>query len=125
MASPRMLRRQLPKLLGALFMGILVFGLSFDRGSANVDPLDQQLQAFIEAASAVDQVMATWQPKIANAELGQTEALRQEANIEIREAIDAVDGISFADYQHLRQTLATDPAMLARVKEIMHQQGQR
>lgn len=117
-----MLRRQFPKLAGALLLGLLVFALSNDRGSADIDPLDRQLEAFIEAASAVDRVTSDWQPKIARADNRQATALRDQANIEIRESIEAVDGISFAEYQRIRRTLAVDPELLARVTEIMHQQ---
>ncbi|MDH3662775.1 MAG: hypothetical protein OEU92_22560 [Alphaproteobacteria bacterium] len=114
-----MIRPRLLKMSGAVLFGLAIFGLSNDRGSANGDPEDRKLEAFIEAASAVDGVMATWQPRIVGAEDHEAEALRQQANIAIRESIENVEGISFAEYRNLRQAIAVDPKTRARVTEIM------
>lgn len=114
-----MRRRHLFRLLGAVLFGLAVFGLSNHRGSANVDTEDRKLEAFIEAAAAVDGVMATWQPKIGRADSETADALRHEANLEIRESIERVDGISFAEYRDLRQAIVLDPDMRQRVTDLM------
>jgi|GEM_PF-6612274 len=116
-----MARRQILKICGAILIGVAAFGLSNDRGSANVDPDDRKLRAFIEAAAAVEDVMALWQPRIARADQNQTLALRHQANIDIRESIEKIDGISLAEYREIRQEIAADPEVLARVTEIMRQ----
>lgn len=118
-------RHHLLRICGAALIGILIFGLSNDRGSAKGDPGDQKLKAFIEAAASVDGVMATWQPIIARASDDEAEALRHQANSEIRESIQKVAGISLAEYQEIRRAIAVDSDMLARVTEIMRRQGQR
>ena len=119
-----MIRRQLPKVCVAILLGVMIYGVSNDRGSANVDPEDRKLEAFIEAAAAVDGVMAIWQPKIVGADEQKAEALRLEANVEIRESIDKVEGISFAEYRTLRQAIAIDPDMRARITELMQRSRQ-
>ncbi|MEL6965015.1 MAG: DUF4168 domain-containing protein [Pseudomonadota bacterium] len=117
-----MLQGPLPKIAGALVVVFMVIALWNAHGAATVDPMDHKIEAFVEAASAVDQVKAVWQPKIASADADKAAGLRQEANKEIRRSIDAVDGISFADYQSIRQRLASDPELLARVTDIMRDQ---
>lgn len=116
-----MVRHQLTKIGGAFLLGVAIFGLSNDRGSANVDHDDRKLEAFIEAAAAVDSIMASWQPKIIRADSNDAAALRRQANIEIRRSIEQVDGISLSEYRKIRQELATNPDILARVIDIMHQ----
>ena len=114
-----MSRHHLLRIGGAALLGLLIFSLSNDRGSAKGDPEDRKLEAFIEAAASVDGVMASWQPIIARASDNEAEALRRQANAEIRKSIEKVDGISLAEYREIRQSIAIDPGMLARVTEIM------
>lgn len=116
--------RLLPKTIVVVLFGILIFGFSLHRGSANDDPEDRKLEAFIEAAAAVEGVMAIWQPKIAGAGDRGAEALRHQANRDIRESIERVEGISFGEYREIRQAIAADSDMLARVTEIMRRQRQ-
>ncbi len=119
-----MTRRQLLKICSFILFGLVVFGLTNDRGSANGDPEERRLEAFIEAAAAVDGVMATWQAKIIRADGDKADLLRHQANDAIRESIEQVEGISFAEYRELRRAIAVDPAMLARVTDMMRRQQQ-
>ncbi len=116
--------RQLLKICGVILFGLAIFGFSNERGSANGDPADQKLEAFIEAAAAVDGVTATWQTRIVGADDQEADVLRHQANDEIRESIEQVEGISFAEYREIRRAIAADPEMLARVTAIMRQQQQ-
>ncbi len=119
-----MSQRQLLKVCCAVLFGLAIFGFWNERGSAKDDPEERKLEAFIEAAAAVDGVMAAWQTKIVLAEDHETEGLRNRANDEIRESIEQVDGISFTEYREIRHAIAADPDMLARVKDIMRRQRQ-
>jgi hypothetical protein len=117
------MRRSLSlQIAGVVLLGFLVIAFWNDRGSATIDPVDQKLEAFVEAAFAVDQVKAVWQPKIAGAAVDRAADLREQANHEIRKSIDAVEGMSFADYQRISKSLASDPDLLARVTDIMREQ---
>lgn len=117
-----MKRYQLPRIGGALLLCLLVFGFSNHRGSADGDSEHRKLEAFVMAAAAVDGVAASWQPRITRAEAGEAEALRELANTEIRESVEKVDGITYAEYREIRQAIAADPEMLAEVEEIMRRQ---
>jgi hypothetical protein len=112
-------RGHLLKITSALVLGFLVIAFWNDRGAATIDPVDQKLEAFVEAAFVVDQIKAVWQPRIAGADVDQAADLRQQANNEIRQSIDAVEGISFEDYQRISKSLASDPDLLGRVTDIM------
>lgn len=116
--------RQLLRVSVAVLFGLAIFGFSNDQGSAVGDPEDRKLEAFIEAAAAVDGVMATWQAKIVRADDDRAEALRHQANDEIRESIEQVNGITFAEYREIRRSIAVDPDMLARVTDLMRRQHQ-
>ncbi|MEM9625282.1 MAG: hypothetical protein AAGA21_03550 [Pseudomonadota bacterium] len=116
--------RALLKICVAALVGLAIFGFSSDREPAIGEAEDRKLEAFIEAAAAVDSVMAAWQPKIAGADGDRAESLRLRANDEIRASIEQVDGISFAEYRDIRRAIATDPEMLARVTDIMRRQHQ-
>lgn len=116
-----MFRSCLFRVLGVVLLGCAIFGLSHHRGSAHVDAEDRKLEAFVEAAAAVDGVMAVWQPKIAQADDITAERLHDEANLAIRESIEKVQGISFAEYRDLRQAIAIDPDMRRRVTSLMQQ----
>lgn len=117
-----MTRYQLPRIGGALLLCLLVFGFSNHRGSADGESEHQKLEAFVEAAAAVDGVTAAWQPRITQAEASEAEALRKQANTEIRESIEKVDGITYAEYREIRNAIAADPDMLAEVQAIMRRQ---
>lgn len=114
--------RQLLKVCGAIVFGLAIFSFSYERGSAYGDPKDQKLEAFIEAAAAVDGVMAAWQTKIVRADNQEADSLRHQANDAIRESIEQVEGISFAEYREIRRAIAVDPDMLARVTDIMRRE---
>lgn len=116
-----MIRRHLPKLFAAAFLGLVLFGLSNNRGSANIDPWHGKIEAFIEAAAAVDGLIAIWQPKIVRAGEDRADAMRRQANSEIRQRVEEVEGISLVEYQQMRNAIAADPELLARVTEMMRQ----
>lgn len=122
-----MIRTLVPRLTICALLALFVFGLSVQLGSADDEIEDQKLEAFIDAALAVDHVMDKWQPKIIQAKgSDKAEALHSQANTEIRETIERAEGISFDEYQKIRKVIASDPDMLDRVTSIMwdqHKQG--
>lgn len=111
------------RLVPVALLALSVIGLTVQLGSADVEIEDQKLRAFIKAALAVDGVMDKWQPKIIQARGSeQTEKLHVKANAEIRETIERADGISFDEYQTIRDAIAADPDMLDRVTSLMWEQ---
>lgn len=120
-----MTRRRLYRIAGIFLLCLLAFGLFDHRGSADVNEEERKLEAFVMAAAAVDDVMATWQPKIVRADDRRAKGLREQANLEIRDSIEKVEGISFAEYREIHHAIAGDPEMLARVEAIIQRQTRR
>ncbi len=118
-----MTRTLVQRLVFGASLTALALGLSVQLGSADIKVEDHKLEAFINAALAVDHVMDKWHPKIVRAN-GSKEAdtLHVKANAEIRETIDGADGISFDEYQKIRRAIVSDPDMLSRVTRIMWEQ---
>jgi hypothetical protein len=125
-AKPGMTRTLVLRSAAALILALSVFGLSVQLGSADAEVEDEKLEAFINAALAVDHVMDKWQPRIIQADGGaEADKLHIKANAEIKETIEKADGISFDEYQKIRKAIAADPEMLDRVTQIMWQQQNR
>ncbi len=118
-----MIRTLVQRLTIGAVLVLVVYGLSVDLGSADVEIEDRKLEAFIDAALAVDLVMDKWQPRIVQArDSKNAEMLHSQANTEIRETIERAEGISFDEYQKIRKVIASDPDILDRVTSIMWQQ---
>jgi hypothetical protein len=80
---------------------------------------DQQLESFVVAAMAVDELIKEWNPRIQGAENAEQAAqLREEANAELVEAITRTKGITLEQYQEIGRTARDDPALAARINDI-------
>ena len=80
---------------------------------------DQQLESFVVAAIAVDEVIREWNPRIQAAENEEQAAqLREEANAALLETIAQTEGMSVEQYQEIGQALQNDPELANRVNEI-------
>ena len=80
---------------------------------------DQQLESFVVAALAVDQVIREWNPRIQAAENEEQAAqLREQANAALLETITETDGMSIEQYQEIGQAAQADPELAARINEI-------
>lgn len=118
-----MIRKLVTRVAAGAVLASAVYGLSVQLGSADAEIEDHKLEAFIDAALAVDHVMDKWQPKIIQAGSGEeTETLHVKANAEIKDTIEEAEGISFDEYQDIRKAIAMNPEILDRVTRIMWQQ---
>jgi hypothetical protein len=80
---------------------------------------DQQLESFVVAAIAVDELIREWNPRIQGAENEEQAAqLREEANGALVEAITQTDGITLEQYQAIGQAAQSDPDLASRINEI-------
>jgi hypothetical protein len=80
---------------------------------------DQQLESFVVAALAVDQVIREWNPRIQAAENeDQAAQLREQANAALLETITETDGMSIEQYQEIGRAAQADPELAARINEI-------
>jgi len=85
---------------------------------------DQQLESFVVAAIAVDEVIREWNPRIQAAEDdAQAAQLREQANAELVEAITRTDGITVEEYQEIGRAAQGDPDLAARINEIYQEKN--
>lgn len=109
----------MPKLLpiAALACALAASGPALAQTQAEFS--DQQLESFVVAALAVDELIREWNPRIEGAENAEEAAqLREAANAELMEAITRTDGITLEQYQEIGRTARDDPALAARINDI-------
>ncbi len=84
---------------------------------------DQKLEAFVVAVVKVDSLIDTWAPKIRSAENEeQAQAMNQQANAELRQAIEQTDGITIEEYKAISNAMREDSALVTRVEAIYEKQ---
>jgi hypothetical protein len=85
---------------------------------------DQQLESFVVAALAVDELIREWNPRIQAAENEeQATQLREEANAALLETISETDGITIEKYQEIGQAAQSDPELAAKINEIYQERA--
>lgn len=85
---------------------------------------DEQLQSFVVAAVAVDELIRQWNPRIQGAENAEQAALlREQANAELVETITRTEGMTVEQYQQIGQAAQSDPELAARINEIYQEQA--
>jgi hypothetical protein len=85
---------------------------------------DQQLESFVVAAIAVNEVIREWNPRIQAAEDDAHAAqLRQQANSELMAVITNMDGITVEQYQQIGRAAQADPGLAARINGIYQEKS--
>ena len=85
---------------------------------------DQQLESFVVAAIAVDEVIREWNPRIQAAQDDAEAAqLREQATAELVEVISQTDGITLEQYQEIGRAARDDPDLAARINEIYQERA--
>ena len=94
------------------------------RAQAQPEFSDRQLESFVVAALAVDELIREWNPRIQGAENAEHAAqLREEANGALVEAITGTEGITLEQYQAIGQAAQSDPNLAARINEIYQEKA--
>jgi GTP1/Obg family GTP-binding protein len=84
----------------------------------------QQLESFVVAALAVDELIREWNPRIQAAQDdAQAAQLREQANGQLVEAIARTDGITLEQYQQILQAAKADPDLKARIDVIYQEKS--
>ena len=84
---------------------------------------DQKLEAFVVAVVKVDQLIDSWAPKIRSAENDeQAQAMNQQANAELRQAIEQTDGITIDEYKAISDAMREDGSLMTRIEAIYKKQ---
>lgn len=106
----------------ALFAVALLLIAGSGPAGAQVAPSEAKLAAFIEAAVTVNRLRDFWTPKIGAAQ-SETEAegLIEQANAQMRQAIERADGITLQEYMEIAQAADRDPALSDKLQEMFQQ----
>lgn len=129
------MKQQIRSALGAfvlaLCLGVLALGPAHAQTEQQQPPqpqqqqmqqseyTEEQLESFVDAAVAVNDLIEDWRPRITAAESEEQAAqLREQANEELAEAIEQTEGMSLEEYQQIGQAAQADPELSERINEI-------
>lgn len=108
-------RRSFGIFVAALCLGLL----AFSPARAQTEITDAQLESFVDAAIVVNDLIEEWQPRIMAAETDEQAAqLREQANVELAQAIEATEGMTLQEYQQIGQAAQADPELSERIHDI-------
>lgn len=110
------------KLTVKRFVGVIVLAAAigvFTQGTARAtgEYSDAKVEAYVTASIAIDALINKWGPKI-DAAKSEADAnkMKEQANTELTDAINKVEGINSDEYQALADFAATDPGMQRRLQ---------
>jgi hypothetical protein len=112
------------KVLTAAALALALAASGSAWAQAQTEFSDQQLESFVVAAVAVDELIREWNPRIQAAENEEQAAqLREEANAALLETISETGGITIEQYQEIGQAAQADPELAARINEIYQEKA--
>lgn len=112
------------KVLTAAALALALAASGSAWAQAQTEFSDQQLESFVVAALAVDELIREWNPRIQAAENDEQAAqLREEANAALLETITETDGITVEEYQEIGRAAQSDPELAARINEIYQEKA--
>ena len=83
---------------------------------------DAKLQSFASAVMAVNAVVERWRPQIQAAPSeADKQQMAEQANQEMRAAVDGTEGMSVDEYQRIAQAAQADTALMARIDQVFKQ----
>ena len=96
-----------------------------DSGGAAAEAQDfseAKLASFVQAANAIQGVMADYRPQMESVETKEDrEALRQDINDEIVAAVTAVEGITLDEYVEIARAAREDESLQSRIRGMMQE----
>ncbi|HEX6111585.1 MAG TPA: DUF4168 domain-containing protein [Geminicoccaceae bacterium] len=112
------------KVLTAAALALTLAASGSAWAQAQTEFSDQQLESFVVAALAVDELIREWNPRIQAAENEEQAAqLREEANAALLETISETEGMTVEDYQEIGRAAQADPELAARINEIYQEKS--
>lgn len=83
------------------------------------DYSEAKLQSFASAVMAVNAVVEQWRPQIQAAPSeAEKQQMAEQANQEMRAAVDGTEGITVDEYQAIAQAAQSDAALMARIDQV-------
>ena len=112
------------KVLTATALALALAASGSAWAQAQTEFSDRQLESFVVAALAVDELIREWNPRIQAAENEEQAAqLREEANAALLETISETEGMSVEEYQEIGRAAQADPELAARINEIYQEKS--
>ncbi|SHI89085.1 DUF4168 domain-containing protein [Wenxinia saemankumensis] len=85
--------------------------------AAEID--DATLAAFADAVVAVEEIRASWEPRIAEAETADQQGLVEQAGNEMIAAIEDTEGLTLEEYVAVNEAAAQDPELAERILALL------
>jgi hypothetical protein len=80
---------------------------------------DAKLQSFASAVIAVNAVVEKWRPQVEGATSdAERQQMAEQANQEMRAAVEGVDGMSVEEYQAIARAAQGDAQLMARLDQV-------
>ena len=83
---------------------------------------DTKLQSFADAVLAVNAVVEQWRPQIQAAPSeADKQQMAEQANQEMRAAVEGTEGMTVEEYQAIAQAAQADPQLMARIDQVFQE----
>ena len=106
-------RPMLSGLLAAVFLTLAA------RTAVAEEYSQAKLQSFADAVLAVNAIVEQWRPQIqAAASEADRQRMAEQANEEMRAAVEGTDGMTVEEYQAIAQAAQADPQLMARLDQM-------
>jgi len=113
---------KVPTSLRGLLVAILLSFSTLGLANAESEFSEAKLQAFVTAAISVTEIIEQWSPRIEDAESQEAaDELLAQANAELEAAIEEPGEITVEEYKDISQAAQGDPALSARIEDILRQ----
>jgi Domain of unknown function (DUF4168) len=108
---------RLPPLIVCLLLALL---LTTGRAALAAEEYSEtKLQSFASAVLAVNAVVERWRPQIEAAPSeAEKQQMAEQANEEMRAAVDGTEGMTVDEYQAIAQAAQSDATLMARIDQV-------
>ena len=105
-------------LLGCL-TGAVFLALAAQGALAAEEYSEAKLQSFASAVLAVNAIVEQWRPQIQAAPSeDEKQRMAEQANQEMRAAVEGTEGMTVEEYQAIAQAAQADPQLMARLDQV-------
>ena len=85
---------------------------------------DAKLQSFASAVIAVNAIVERWRPQIeAASSEAEKQQMAEQANQEMRAAVEGTEGMSVDEYQAIAEAAQGDPQLMARLEKVFKERA--
>ena len=100
----------------------LFFALAAPAASGAEEYSQAKLQSFASAVLAVNAIVEQWRPQIqAASSEADKQRMAEQANREMRAAVEGTEGMTVEEYQAIAQAAQADPQLMARLDQVFQE----